>query len=202
MEYVAKASGTVDKLVAIKSKNLSSGYNYLGIVELLAKARRSDEALQWAGRGLKTFPDRPDQRLRDFVVVAYLKRKRNDEAVALTWAQFEESPDLESYKKLHGITRKPGVWPAQCVRALAKIEAPRAEDGTTLYREVVPVIVAQTGNEAYAEAVKLVRKIGAMMKAQNRLARFGDYLAKLRAGFKQKRNFIKLLDRVGGRAPP
>ena len=35
-----------------------------------------------------------------------------------------------------------------------------------------------------------------MMKPQNQLRAFGDYLAELRLQFKPKRNFIKLLDGV------
>jgi hypothetical protein len=37
-----------------------------------------------------------------------------------------------------------------------------------------------------------------LLKAQKQASRFGDYLAELRARFKPKRNFIKLLD--GARA--
>ena len=255
MEDVVKATGSVDDLVAVKSKDLSSGYQYLGIAELLAKSRRADDALHWAERGLKAFPDRPDPRLRDFLVTRYLKLKRNDEAVQLVWLQFEESPGLETYKKLHGIADKLDIWPAQRTRALAlveqqdaapverrlyagwgygrslrlaialwendldaawaasrrgahttdmlitlagKLEAARADDALTLYREVVPPIIQLTGNEAYADAVKLVRKIGALMEKQRRQIQFGDYLAGLRVEFKAKRNFIKLLDRVEG----
>ena len=38
MERLAEASGDIDELVAIKSKDLSSSYRYLGIAETLAKA--------------------------------------------------------------------------------------------------------------------------------------------------------------------
>jgi hypothetical protein len=44
MERLAEASGDVDELVAIKAKDLSSSYRYLGIAEILAKAKRHDEA--------------------------------------------------------------------------------------------------------------------------------------------------------------
>ena len=45
MERLAEASGDIDELVAIKAKDLSSSYRYLGIAEILAKAKRHDEAL-------------------------------------------------------------------------------------------------------------------------------------------------------------
>ena len=256
MERLAEASGDVDELVAIKSRDLSSSYRFLDIAEIWSKARQPDKALEWAERGLKAFPDRPDNRLRDFLVAAYLKRKRNDEALQLTWIQFEELPDLDHYKKLHDVTGKLGVWPEQRERALAKLadviareatmttrwkpkpsvpnhslrvaialwekdfdaawasahegicdrnllitlagklESSRPDDAVRLYRRVVPLLVEQTNNSAYAEAIKLIRKVGGLMKVQNPSRRFGDYLAELRLQFKPKRNFIKLLDGV------
>jgi uncharacterized Zn finger protein len=63
--------------------------------------------------------------------------------------------------------------------------------------QVIPTIVEQTNNSAYAEAIKLIRRIERIMNAQKRSREFGDYLAELRARFKPKRNFIKLLDGLG-----
>ena len=121
MEKLAEASGDIEELVAIKARDLSSGYSYLTIAEILGKAGQDDKALDWAERGLKAFPDRPDNRLRDFLAAAYLKRKRNDEALQLTWVQFEERPGLEYYKKLHGVAKHLGIWPGQRSRALALV---------------------------------------------------------------------------------
>jgi len=256
MERLAEASGDVEELVAIKSRDLSSGYSYLDIAEIWTKAKQPDKALEWAERGLKAFPERSDNRLRDFLVAVYLKRKRNDEALQLTWIQFEERQILEHYKKLHDVAGKLGIWPGQRNRALAriaetiareasttsrwkpkpsapnyslrvevalwekdfdaawesahagtcdrnllialaaKLESSRPDGAISLYRRVVPPIVEQTNNAAYEEAIKLIRKVGGLMKAQNQSRPFGDYLAELRVQFKPKRNFIKLLDGV------
>ncbi len=122
MEQLAEASGDIEELVAIKSRDLSSGYRYLEIAEIYAKARQRDKALDWAERGLKACPERPDNRLRDFLVAAYLKRKRNDEALQLTWIQFEEHPVLDHYIKLHDVAGKLGAWPVQRARALIKVD--------------------------------------------------------------------------------
>jgi len=189
-------------------------------------------------------------------VDAYLKRKRNDEALQLTWIQFDERPNLEHYKKLHDIAGTLGLWPEQRNRALTwvaeviareanttsrwkpkpsapntslrveialweqdldaawsaahegacdrgllvtlagKLEASRPGDAISLYRRVVQPIVEQTNNTAYDEAIKLIRKVGGLMKVQNQSRQFGDYLAELRVQFKPKWNFIKLLDEV------
>ena len=256
METLAELSGDIEQLVAIKQRDLSSSSHYHAIAEVYDKARQKDKALEWAERGLKAFPTQLDDRLRDFLIAAYLKRKRNDEALNLTWLRFEERPGLEHYKKLRGVAQPLGLWAEQRERALAlvekliarnaaaidrwtkqtrtpdhslrveialwekdldaawraahegncrrdllialagKLEAARPADAITLYRQVVPPIVGQTGNAAYAEAIALIRKIGNLMRNIDQSREFSDYLAELHAQFKPKRNFIKLLDAV------
>ncbi len=194
------------------------------------------------------------------LVTAYLQRQRNDEALQLTWVQFEERPSLEQYKKLHTVAEPLGVWPEQRERALARVaeviagqaaftllrqskpatpdyslrleialwendldtawtavhagtciqkllvalagqlEPTRPNDALILYKRMIPPIVDQTNNTAYADAVKLIRKVGEIMTAQKRNREFGDYVAELRACFKAKRNFIKFLNEVGNPA--
>lgn len=134
MERLAEASGDVDELVAIKSRDLASAYHYLGIAEILAKAEREDEALVWAERGVKAFPERTHANLRDFLVAIYLKRQRGDEALQLTWVQFEESPGLETFKKLHDVAGKLCIWPAQRERALAWLDQSIASEATSTNR--------------------------------------------------------------------
>ena len=82
------------------------------------------------------------------------------------------------------------------VALAGKLESTRPEDAIALYRRVVTPIVEQTNNAAYEEAIKLIRKLGGLMKTLNQSRQFGDYLAELRVRFKPKRNFIKLLDDV------
>jgi uncharacterized Zn finger protein len=254
MERLATLSGDVDELLAVKARDLSSAWRYLVIANILRDAGRGDEALEWAERGLQAHPNYPDDRLRDFLVGAYLQRQRHDEAVALTWVQFAERPNLDNYKKLHAIANPIGVWPSQREQALAlidqeiqrnaattsrwkpqasqpdfshrveialwekdmdtawalvnegvcdrrllialagKLEATRADDAVALYCRVVPSIVDQTNNQAYAEASRLVQRIGALLKARQRAPEFVDYLIALRARYKAKRNFMKLLE--------
>lgn len=118
MEDLARASGDVDALIAIKSKDLTHAYAYLTIAQLLTDNKRHEEALRWAEQGRDAYPERTDARLRDFLVAAYLQRKRPAEALQLTWIQFEEQPGLPVYQKLHGVATKLGVWIVQRARAL------------------------------------------------------------------------------------
>ncbi len=122
MEELAKANGDIEELVAIKARDLTSAYHYLAIAEIWVKAGQDGKALDWAERGLHAFSKATDNRLRDFLVAAYLQRGRNDEALQLTWMQFEERATLEHYKKLHAVSGQLGVWPEQRARALARVD--------------------------------------------------------------------------------
>src|SRR5690606_33231883 len=100
MEALARTTGDLDAVVAIKAKNLSHAYAFLQIAELYGDARRHDDALAWAERGLKAFPKNTDSRLLEFLATEYHRRGRHDEAIALGWRQFDERPSLETYRVL------------------------------------------------------------------------------------------------------
>jgi uncharacterized Zn finger protein len=256
MERLAKASGDIEQLVALKSRDLSSTYRYLEIAVLWHTAGKVEQALEWAERGLAAFPERADNRLRDFLAAIYLNRGRGEEALQLTWIQFKEQPRLENYQKLALVAGQIARWPEQRVRALSMIDtgiatAPGAfrqwgsqpgepdyslrvavamwekdleaawdyanrgacrkelllalageletshlDDALGLYRRVVPGILEQTTNEAYAEAIKVVQRMAAALGAHQRHRDLAAYLGSLRVEFKRKRNFIKLLDQA------
>lgn len=183
-----------------------------------ANADQDDKALEWAERGLRAFPKMTDSRLRDFLVAAYLQRKRNEEALQLTWVQFEERAILEHYQKLHKVAKQLGLWTEQREWALdwvaevitrratatdhwnpkpaipnfslrveialwekdldaawaavnagvcshdlliilaGKLETKRGNDAITLYKRVIPLLVEQTNNTAYADALQAQMK--------------------------------------------
>ncbi|MBV5308862.1 DUF6880 family protein [Chromatium okenii] len=118
MEALATACGDIEELVAIHATDLSSAYAYLNIAEIWTEAQQPEKALHWAERGLKAFPEKTDSRLRDFLIDAYLKRGRNDEAIQLAWAQFSEVSSLTHYQRLHAVSSAIGVWSEQRERAL------------------------------------------------------------------------------------
>ena len=121
MESLAKASGEVEELVAVMSRDLSSAYSYWKIAEVYREARQHDNALLWAEKGLKAFPEHTDGRLREFAAEEYHRRRRHDDAMKLMWAEFSERPFLETYKTLEKHAKKAGAWPEWRERALAEI---------------------------------------------------------------------------------
>lgn len=122
MAGLARASGDLEDLVAIKSRDLSAPHDFLGIAQLYHDAGDADRALEWAERGWRVFPDKPgDWRLRAFLADAYQERGRRDEAMALVWDAFTLYPEIEAYRELERHGRRAGQWPAWREKALALI---------------------------------------------------------------------------------
>ena len=121
MESLAQASGDIEQLVAVMSRDLSSAYSYWKIAEVYREARQHDSALLWAEKGLQAFADHTDGRLREFAAEEYHRRRRHDDAMKLMWAEFSERLYLESYKTLERHANKAGAWPGWRERALAEI---------------------------------------------------------------------------------
>jgi len=251
MESLAIASGDVDALVAIKSRDLSFPYTFLQIAVIYQEAGRHDEALEWAERGLRAFPERTDARLRQWLVEEYHRRSRHGEAMAILWQAFTEKPTLAPYQALSEYASRIGQWEGWRERAWTKLRAGAAkmasqryawdtsagyselvrillweereeeawqeanaggcaddlwmqlaalreaeypEDAVKVYLHRIPPTLNRTNNESYDTAIDLLRKIQPIMSRLNRQAEFQQYVVDLRAEFKRKRNFIKLLD--------
>lgn len=312
MEALARQSGDYETLVAIKRHDLSLPYSFLEIAEIYRQAGKDDQALEWAEKGMRAFTQ-VDSRLSDFLADEYHRRGRQAEAMNLIWAQFTESPHLQTYQKLQAyallsdklqfvidveetladqkrasatVTTAPASklrtrnskqrsgqqqtevrrtsplnseWPSWRQKAMAHlrdiIEADKhaqtqtqqkwwqhsadhsllveiflweknydeawqeataggcsqylwlqladavakdhPERSLPIYKELIAPTLARTNNAAYDEAIKLLRKMSKAMARLDREAEFDDYLATLRVEYKRKRNFIKLLDRLG-----
>lgn len=119
METLAKQSGNVEALVAVKSRDLSSALKFLEITEIYKSAGKDDLALEWAERGARAFPERTDGRLREFLIKEYHHRKRHKDAIAIAWSSFRERPDLDNYVNLHKTATRPGQWSEWRETALA-----------------------------------------------------------------------------------
>ena len=98
-----------------------------------------------------------------------------------------------------------GAWQAAnlggCTQSIwMKLAALREQDhpldAVGVYRKYVNPTIEQTNNQAYAEAVKLIKKIQSLMLRLGESKVFATYLAELRMKYKAKRNFIKLLDQI------
>jgi uncharacterized Zn finger protein len=254
MESIARQTGDVDALVAIKAKDLSQPYHYLTIAELYRDAGKIDQAIQWAEDGLKAFSQYADRRLREFLIAQYQKQKRFENAIAIAWQMFTEAPRVDTYQtlkqaaeagkqwqqkreealdhirqrmeKAHQTTQRiyggfpnymdrsllveiflwegeveqawleakthgcsEGLW----LRLAEKRQKDHPEDALSVYMQRIEPLIQQTNNSAYAEAVKLIKKVKDLMLRLKLEPQLAQYLAHLQKTYKSKRNFIKLL---------
>ena len=125
MEALARASGDVEALVAVMSRNLSSPYQYLEIAEAYKKAGRVEKALAWAERGVETFPASQDDRVRDFLALEYSRLGRHHDALAMVWQTFLCSPDVPSYESVKAHADQVGEWPHWRGEAVDHLESLR-----------------------------------------------------------------------------
>jgi uncharacterized Zn finger protein len=122
MEALARASGDVEQLVAIKARDLSSAHRYLDVAQTYKEAGLADKALEWAEDGLKAFADQhPDSQLEDFLADEYHRRRRHDDAMALIWEQFSRNMQLHAYQHLKKHADRAKQWPAWRDKALTAI---------------------------------------------------------------------------------
>ena len=134
MEALAKASGDVEELVAVKLRELTSAYHYTQISAVYEQAQMFDKALLWAEKGLEAFPVNTDPRLRELAAELYHRSGRHDSAMQLMWAQYSESPILENFKKLEKHAKQTGTWNIWRNRALDELRS-RMERASDLFRD-------------------------------------------------------------------
>ncbi len=100
LEGFAVRDGDVDARIAIRSKDLSTAYDYLGIAQLCLDQGRREDGLKWAEEGLWQFEDNPDQRLVFFTADLYRRIGRKQDAGQLLWQTFERLPSIELFQRL------------------------------------------------------------------------------------------------------
>jgi uncharacterized Zn finger protein len=76
----------------------------------------------------------------------------------------------------------------------AKREKDHPEDALPVYQRQIEPTLNQKNNEAYREAIGVLRNIRGLMVRLDREPEFARYLESVRAAHKPKRNFMKLLD--------
>lgn len=112
MERLAKAGGDVDAVIAVHAADLSpNGHTHLVVARELDTARRPDEALSWAERGMGNVRDTRelsavDTALVDHLCDRYAQAARLSDAVALRRDHVGARRTLLGYQQPAG--RRPG----------------------------------------------------------------------------------------------
>jgi hypothetical protein len=93
MQTLAYRSGDVEKLVAIKSKDLSNSFAYLEIARIYKQAGDDEKALEWAEEGAWVFPGKGHPDLRRFLADEYHDTGRQ----CAVWAARQSSRSTWSF---------------------------------------------------------------------------------------------------------
>ncbi|MFF6809071.1 SWIM zinc finger domain-containing protein [Streptomyces sp. NPDC012403] len=126
MERLAKAGGNVDAVIAVHAADLApNGHTHLVIARELEAARRFDEALDWAERGVRDARDLSavDTALVDHLCERYARAGRIADAVAVRRDHFGARRSLLAYQQLRAAARAADSWPAEREGALALLRA-------------------------------------------------------------------------------
>lgn len=126
MKTLARLDNDTDALVDALQRDLTQPHTYLEIAEALAKAKRYDEALNWAEAGRRASKEQLNIPLDDFLVMEYHRRKRHDDAIALRWSFFGAHPDLDGYQKLKAAADRAKSWKSWREKALALLRQPKS----------------------------------------------------------------------------
>jgi uncharacterized Zn finger protein len=78
----------------------------------------------------------------------------------------------------------------------ARREEEHPEDALAIYEKRIEPLIEQTNNAAYKAAYELLVRVRDLMKRLDRQAEFEEYIELLRAEYKRKRNFMKLLEQI------
>jgi len=93
--------------------------------------------------------------------------------------------------------QKYGCWREQWLKLASVREHDHPRDAIRLYQKEVARLVELTKNAAYRDASRLVRRIQKLMDRLGKQNKFEQYVESLRAEFKRKRNFMKMLREFG-----
>lgn len=129
METLAELSGGLAEQIAVRERDLASGYSFLQIAELCRSHGDDDAALAWAERGMAAFSDGPDPRLRAFLIDEYRRRGRSGDALELSLEAFVARPALESYRELATDAKVLGQWKRRREAALALLRGVQPNSG-------------------------------------------------------------------------
>jgi len=110
METLAELTGDVDAVADVLARDQSSPYQFVRIAELYRDAKRYDDALAWAEKGLAIHGG-ADSRLVEAAAEEYHRAGRGADAVRVAWDAYDAAPALRTYRQLAEQATRARLWP-------------------------------------------------------------------------------------------
>ncbi|GIU94960.1 MAG: hypothetical protein KatS3mg012_1417 [Gaiellaceae bacterium] len=120
-EGLARAGGSVDELVEVLSRDLSSPHQFERIAEALEQAGREREALAWLERGNRAYAPAGDPGVRSRLLAAYLRDGQVEDALELAARAHAQAPSVRTYAELRAAAEAAGEWPERREEALERL---------------------------------------------------------------------------------
>ncbi|MFI1831121.1 SWIM zinc finger domain-containing protein [Streptomyces sp. NPDC020412] len=152
VQRLAKSGRDVDTVIAVHAADLvPSGHTHLLIARELDAASRSDEALEWAERGIRDVDDLTtvDTALVDYLADRHAREDRLLAAAALRRDHFAARRTLLAYRRLRAAARAVDRWPTERAAALDLLRAD-AEQRTAHGAPVLVDVLLDDGDGAAA----------------------------------------------------
>ncbi|MFF7242320.1 SWIM zinc finger domain-containing protein [Embleya sp. NPDC008237] len=166
-EDLAKVRKDTDAQVEALADDLTHGYAYLRIAQVLAAADREAEALDWAERGFTEHPNEP--RLADYLTQRYSAAGRDADTLKIRWEQFRHQPSVALHSQVLEAARAIGELDHYRAETLRLLRAAAGErpTGTWAARVLIDVLLA---DEHFDQAWKAAETFGANRDHWLRLA--------------------------------
>jgi uncharacterized Zn finger protein len=168
LDFFAERDHDVEARIALRTKDLTSPWNYFQLAEFCRSQGREQDALRWAEDGLWLFEDdQLDERLVFFAADLFLETTRKHDAVALLWRAFEKAPSLEIFARL----RELGGASSRD-RAIGLLERRCAgKQRATSHRPSELLVELLMREKMFDEAWTAVRGYGASLSIQEALSK-------------------------------
>lgn len=154
--------------------------------------RHADRAKAWATwreRALAAIRQEIARRKRDAGKSHWASRADHSTLVET----FSWEGDLEAaWKEAQAGGCSRGLWMALAEKRVAE----HPEEALPIYQREVESTLGQANNDAYAQAIKLLKKVSQVMTRMGEGRKFPVYLESVRATHARKRNFMRLLARA------
>jgi hypothetical protein len=153
--------------------------------KLRAHADRIAQGPPWRERALAFLRETLAKAMKDASRKEWAPRGRSELVEILLWEKDVETAWREA--KAGGCSDE--LW----LELAARREKDHPEEALPVYQGLIDPLVNQKHNEAYREAVRLLGKVGELMRRLGRRAEFDAYLEGVRTAHKPKRNLMKLI---------
>lgn len=111
MAAIADFTNDWEDHVRLLERNLSNPERFLRIAGVCAAAGRHERAIEWAERGVKSFPEAFTLNLRRFLAEEYAVAGRTNDALNILWNEFSRFPLPGQYAELKRAAEQAGQWP-------------------------------------------------------------------------------------------